>query len=233
MYKNLELLNRSTHLKYAIKQISDFKHAKETISFPVTISEFFESCKHYPILFLCSNNQWSACALTGYQEGQNVFIDNKNNWNYKLYIPFFARVYPFIFANESQEDTTQFSLAIDSSQKYEYSFSDDPRRLFDDYGNNSPFLDDALLLMTKFQQEALQTESFINLLNSFKLLDEYILRVSNSLGVFELKGFYALNEQRIKSLDKKKLSELCKRNLFPLITAHLISLLNVKNLGLE
>ena len=97
MYKNVEPINSVTHLKSGIKEITTFTYAKELIHAPITIAEFYESCKDYPIVFAKdSTEMWTALALIGYQK-ENLFIDEKGQWEKNRYVPAFIRRYPFIF----------------------------------------------------------------------------------------------------------------------------------------
>lgn len=68
MYKNVELLNTNEHKNLAIKQVADVAYAQELTSSPITVPEFFEACKDYPIVFAkdASNNSWFATVLLGY-----------------------------------------------------------------------------------------------------------------------------------------------------------------------
>ena len=48
---------------------------------------------------------------------------------------------------------------------------------------------------------------------------------------FTLGGFFIINEEKLKHLSKKKKDDICAKNAYALITAHLISLSNIQKLG--
>ena len=48
---------------------------------------------------------------------------------------------------------------------------------------------------------------------------------------FTLSGFFIVNEEKLKHLSKKKKDDICAKNAYALITAHLISLSNIQKLG--
>ena len=45
MYNNLEAINKITDKDVSIKEIKDYSFAKTQMNSPITISEFYESCK--------------------------------------------------------------------------------------------------------------------------------------------------------------------------------------------
>jgi hypothetical protein len=74
MYKNLQPIHKSADKKKSIKEVKDFSYAKEQISAPITIAEFYEACKDYPIVFAKdANNTWMATVMLGYKEKENLF----------------------------------------------------------------------------------------------------------------------------------------------------------------
>jgi len=47
-----------------------------------------------------------------------------------------------------------------------------------------------------------------------------------------INGFFTLDEEKFNRLNDKKKLDLCKKGATPLITAHLISLSNIRRLGM-
>lgn len=94
--KCTKLLNLSIALPIlnaALKKLKSFAYAKELIHAPITVAEFYESCKDYPIVFAKdASESWSALALIGYKEKENLFIDDKGIWEKNRYIPAFIRL---------------------------------------------------------------------------------------------------------------------------------------------
>ena len=70
-------------------------------------------------------------------------------------------------------------------------------------------------------------EEFINKLN---IKNMRIARDKDDK--YNLNGFYIVNEEKIRVLDEKKKKELCDKNFYPLITAHVISLSNIQKIGI-
>ena len=232
MYKNLEILNKENHKNQNVKEIKDFSYAKNLVSAPITVTEFFEACKNYPIFFAKDKNEnWFASVMLGYKENENIFVDDKGNWNKLYYVPAAIRRYPFIFLNQEKSDDLILGIEKDylSSNK-----KDESRKVLDDKGENTEFLNNVLNFLNQFQNDAIVTSIFIKQLEQWELLEEKIATVITlNKEQFNINGFYIVNEEKLKHLSKKRKEELCEKDMTPLITAHLISLSNVQKLGVK
>lgn len=228
MYKNLEIINTIEHKNISIKQVENFLYSKEQVSVPVTIAEFFEACKNYPILFAKdTNNEWFASVMLGFKEKENNFVDGNGIWAKNHYIPAFIRRYPFVFVNQPND---QLALAVESEYKSEDK-KDDARKLFGEDGKNSEFLNGVLNFLTQFQNDAKATAEFIKQLENWELLEEKNATISTPNNeTYNINGFYIVNEDKLKHLSKKKKEDICNNNAYALITAHLISLSNINKL---
>jgi hypothetical protein len=230
MYKNLQPINKVEDKNKAVKEIQEFSYAKEQINAPITIAEFYEACKDYPILFAKdANDSWMATAMLGYKEKENLFIDEKGMWEKQRYIPAHIRRYPFIYVNNPEND--QLTLGIEAEYKSEAK-EDEARKLFLEDGNNSEFLNSVLGFLNQFHADALATAQFIKQLDDWELLEEKEANITTPEGKnYTINGFYVVNEEKLKHLSKKKKEDICHKNATPLITAHLISLSNIGKIG--
>lgn len=232
MYKNLEIINKITHKENSIKEIKDFSYAKNLMSAPITVAEFFEACKNYPIFFAKDkNDNWFASVMLGFKENTNIFVDEKGNWDKLHYVPAFVRRYPFVFIE--QDNKEELLLALDK-EYLSTNKKDESRKLFDDKGENSEFLNNALTFLNQFQSDSIATKEFIKQLDIWELLEEKTATViTPNKEQFNIGGLYIVNEEKLKHLSKKKRNEINDKNAIPLITAHLISLSNIQKLGLK
>ena len=230
MYQNVEPINSIAHLKCGIKEINSFAYAKELIHAPITVAEFYESCKDYPIVFAKdASESWSALALIGYKDKENLFIDDKGVWEKNRYIPAFIRRYPFIFV--AQEGSEELTLAFDITCKEENCKTAE-RCFFDEDAKATPFLQGIMSFLTQFQNDAKATAEFIKQLDDWELLEARMANIVTPTGeTFTLNGFYVINEEKLRHIGKKKKEEINAKNAIPLITAHLISLSNIQRFG--
>ena len=148
-------------------------------------------------------------------------------WKELHYIPAFVRTYPFILVN--QENQKDLVIAI---EKDFLTDEENPKKLFDTEGNNSEFLNSALNFLNQYYADSISTTQFIKQLEDWELLEEKIATVVNNKSEkFNLNGFFVINEEKLKHLSKKKKDDICAKNAYSLITAHLISLSNIQKLG--
>lgn len=230
MYQNVEAINSIAHLKCGIKEINSFVYAKELIHAPITVAEFYESCKDYPIVFAKdASESWSALALMGYKEKENLFIDQKGLWEKGRYIPAFIRRYPFIFM--AQPNTEELALAFDVTCKDETCTSLE-RKFFNEEGKATEFIQKTLQFLNQFQNDLKATSAFLQQLEAWELLEARMATfVTPSGEKTNVDGFFVLNEEKLRHLSEKKKNDICKKEAMPLITAHLISLSNIQRMG--
>ena len=232
MYKNIEIVNKIAHKENSIKEVKDFSYAKNLTSAPITVTEFFEACKNYPILFAKDkNNDWFASVMLGFKENENIFVDNKGNWDKLHYVPAFVRRYPFVFVEQNEQQ--QLLLGVEK-EFLSIDKKDEKRKLFDDKDENTEFLNNVLNFLNQYQNDSIATKEFIKQLDEWELLEEKVATIINEKKEqFNINGFYIVNEEKLKHLSKKKKEEICNKNASPLITAHLISLSNIQKLGIK
>lgn len=228
MYKKLEAINKNEHKNKGIKEVANLEYSKELINAPIAASEFFEACKNYPIFFAKEKDgKWFASVLLGYKQGKNIFVDEKGVWKELHYIPAFIRSYPFILVN--QEKKEELILAVDGEYLSE---NKDAKKLFDEKGENSEFLNSVLTFLNQFHTDSLATAKFVKQLSDLELLEEKsVIIARNKDDKYNLNGFYIINEEKLKNLSEDKKKEICTQNLYPLITAHLISLSNIQKIS--
>jgi hypothetical protein len=232
MYQDLEILNKINHKNNSVKEIKDFSYAKNLMNAPITVTEFFEACKNYPILFTKDKDEnWFASIMLGYKENENIFIDDKGAWDKLHYIPAFVRRYPFIFVEQKNNDELIVALNKDSLS---IDKKDESRKLFNDKGENTEFLNNVISFLNQFYVDSMATKEFVKQLDEWELLEEKIATViTPNQEQFNINGLYIVNEEKLKHLSKKKKDEICNKNAIPLITAHLISLSNIQKLGIK
>lgn len=241
MYKNIELINTIKHKDVIVKDVNDLSFASKLISSPITVREFFEACKDYPIVFAKdANNEWLATVMLGFKENENLFIDKETNkWTNKKYIPASIRRYPFIFVNNPQSPN-ELSLGIESEFLVEANEKNNDKtnnkKLFindnKEQTTNSEFLNNVLAFLNEFQNDAIATTQFIKQLDELGVLEEKTATVKTKNNeAYNINGMFVVNEDKLKHLSKKKQDDMCSKNAIPLITAHLISLSNIARLG--
>jgi hypothetical protein len=229
MYNDIVVVNKIEHKDKNVKEVKDFSFSKKLTSITVTIAEFYEACKNYPIFFAKdAEDKWFASVMLGYRKDENIFVNEKGVWEKLHYIPANIRRYPFIFVKNEEND--DLILAIEKEYLSDNE-KDIERKLFKD-DNNSELLNQIMSFLEQFYVDSLGTQEFIKQLDELELLEEKVATVKNEKNeVFNINGFYVVNEEKLNHLSKKKKEEICNKNIMPLITAHLLSLSNLQKLG--
>lgn len=202
---------------------SPFGFAAKANIVPLTVTEFAPAALSYPVIFVGDNKQ--PVAVTGLREGENLFIDGKDNFKPDAYVPAYVRRYPFVFANDAENQ--RLILCIDRAAPFLTEGEGQP--LFVD-GKPSAYTEQAMEFCNSFEQERLRTESFVNLLNELDLFEvrEQTFTPRNPDGSLgepqKVAEFYAVSEDKLRGLDPAKLAELRDNGALGQFYAHLMSL---------
>ena len=147
-YEKPVLLDRDKHRKRRVKPSNSFAFARRANSVYLAGVEFGEACKEYPIVFTRDANQKVIpVAMLGLRSRENLFVDEEERWS-AAYVPAFVRRYPFVLAQLSSE-----SLAVCMDEAYPGLSETEGEALFDAQGGNTPFLQNALEFLHRYQQE--------------------------------------------------------------------------------
>lgn len=233
MYKNPVILNINDHKNKSLKELADFSLTKEMISAPLGFNEFYEACRDYPIFFAKDQNgSWFATALLGINN-KNMFVDDSGVWKAGAYIPAFIRRYPFILVKTEENSEENLTLAIDSEALQDTNESNKERAFFNDDDTPTQFASGAMGFLLELNNVARATSDFIKELAEWELLIEQSANVVDREGnTHVINGFFTVNEEKLTHLSDKKKADICKKGATPLITAHLISLGNIRRIGL-
>ena len=227
----IHIINQAQDQTKALNNTLIYPDLEKTISVPLGIGEFYEACKDYPILFgKDQQGNWLALALLGYNN-KNVYLDETKKFKVGKYIPAFLRRYPFVLVQDEAQNN--FSLGIEDSALEPLNASNQERALFKEDQTPSDLSKNTLDFLMRFQGEMRASTSFIKELEAWQLLVEKSANIVDETGqTHTVNGFFTLNEEKMKHLSEAKKLDIFKKGAIPLITAHLISLNNIKRLGL-
>jgi len=86
--------------------------------------------------------------------------------------------------------------------------------------------------LVRFQGELQASSAFIKELETWELLVEKSANVVDDEGKSHtINGFFTINEEKMAHLSEKKKLDIYKKGATPFMTAHLISLSNIRRLG--
>ena len=227
MYNNIELITKNEHKDTGVANVEGFAHAKDLTTSMITMSEYYQSCKSYPIVFAKNEEEgWFSVALLGFEQ-KNIFVDEEGKWKENCYIPAYVRRYPFIYIKNKEE----LLLGFDADQKVDKKDAG-TRYFFDEEGEKTEFVNNVLQFMNQVQNSSKETQAFIEQLDKLDLLEPSNITGKSAEGKeISVTGFWVLKEDKLNELTQKNKTMLCKKNYMQPITAHLISLSNIKSLA--
>jgi len=227
MYNNIELITKDTHKDAGVANVEGYAHAKDLTTSMITMSEFYQSCKSYPVVFTKNEEEgWFAVALLGLEK-ENKFLNEEGVWTEGCYIPAYVRRYPFIYIKNEDD----LLLGFDADHKIEKNDAGE-RHFFDEKEETTPFVSNVLTFMNQVQNSTKETKEFIETLVEMEILEESAISGKNAEGKdIAVNGFWILKEEKLDKLTKKNKAKLCEKNYMQPITAHLISLSNIQSLS--
>src|SRR5438105_5567685 len=166
-YEKPVLLDRDKHRRRRVAPSTSFAFARKANSLYLAGVEFNDACKEYAIVFTRGGSGHIVpVAMLGLRSRENLFVDEQERWGAN-YIPAFVRRYPFVLAELSGQ-----SLCVCLDEAVAGLNEKEGKALFDSKGNNTPFLQNALDFLNRYQQEYRRTEAFCRRLEQSGLLVE-------------------------------------------------------------
>lgn len=203
------------HGQAGIKRSQDTSFARATNSIPLTVAEFSEAAKYYPIAFTGEEIP-TPIVLVGLEQ-ENYFVDAKGEWNPDAYIPAYVRKYPFVFMQNPGSD--QLTLCVDenAAQFSMKTKNKDYTPLFTD-NQPSEFTRNALTFCAAIQEQHAITRAFCEVLKSLDLFSPQRSDVKLVTGrTISLGGFQLIDQEKLAKLPDEKILELHKQGWLPLI----------------
>jgi SapC len=221
-YKNLQPLSSSVHGKYRSRTTDAAPYFATAHAIPLTIDEFIHAQRSMPIVFSTGENA-VPLALTGLNEGVNVFVDEAGKALQPFYVPAYVRRYPYVLAR-LQPDAQELSLCFDPTSDLIGEF-EDGQPLFEDE-KPTEHLNAILKFCEDFEIAGQRTAAFVKELQELDILidGEVSIQPSDAAQPFVYRGFRMVDEQKFRDLNGDQLRKINQNGILPLIVAHLFSL---------
>ncbi len=223
-YKDLLPLNSQEHGDWKVSSFADAGFLAETHAVPLTVDEFIDAQRDYPIVFTAGENPLPI-ALFGLNEGVNTFIGDDGKLVSDVYVPAYIRRYPFILA-KLQQGSEDMSLCFDPTSGV-VAKQDEGQALFEGEGTPSEFTNGVLDFCKKFEESGQRTRAFLEELKKLDILMDgeiAITRSDNPDKPFVYRGFRMVDENRLRELPSETLEALNKNGMIMLIHAHMFSM---------
>jgi hypothetical protein len=230
---NNVLLNSVEHrdLKVITQRGAEYGDA---VWFAVTFpAEFRTAQAHYPIFFHqdSSNQQFYAVTLFGFQDQENLFLQ-QDNWR-GYYVPLMVQRQPFLIGQqlvrEDGIETAQRVIHIDL--QHPRVSTTEGEALFLPFGGSSPYLDQVASILETIHQGMLDSKAFIEVLLQHQLLEAFTLDLTFSNGQKQqLAGFYTIHEDNLAALPAEVLGQLQQKGYLQAIYMVIASQANIRHL---
>jgi hypothetical protein len=224
-YSRPEPLSVDAHGKLGLRRVdTPFSFAARSQVTPLTVAEFPNAALCYPIIFAGENYQ--PLAVMGVSANSNLFITKDGTFEAGAYIPAYIRRYPFVLANDSNNE--QLVVCIDREASMVGELPD--LAFFDGAGQPTEYTRNCIQFCNDFEVEIRRTESFVKVLRDNDLFETRVSQYTppnpdGTAGAPQtVAEFYAVSETKLKALPPEKLSELMQNGALPQIYAHLTSL---------
>lgn len=221
-YNDLMPLNSRDHATWSSKSTDQAKWLVGQHAIPLTAEEFVAASRFYPIIFSVGEPS-VPLALMGMNEGVNVFIDQEGRLNAPVYIPAYARRYPFMLAKLTA-DTDELSLCFDPTTDLVGEI-EGGEPLFVE-GEPSATTQSTLEFCKNFEEAGYRTQGFVEELIKHDLLmdGEVSIQQPGSDQPFIYRGFRMVNQEKLRDLRGDLLRQWNQNGMLALIFAHLFSL---------
>ena len=224
---NIVLFDSGKHAGLGLDRERYREFASRRHACPVTLPEFFYAARHYPLVFVKSDDgRMQASVVTGLRSDENLFVDAKGEWQEQVYVPAFIRRYPFYTADAPPGAPKQKVIMVDESALGK---SDDP--FFDAAGAATEKWTAQEILISDFVAAEQRTDEFAAELERLELLEAFDARANPGReGGLHVTGMYRVDEERLNRLPAKTIKSMMSRGDLSRVYAHLISLENFAKL---
>ena len=226
-YKDLIPLNSQQHATWKTRSTDKATWLVGVNSVPLTVEEFPQAQRHFPIIFTGGDNP-IPLALMGMNEGVNVFVEDDGKVTNPIYMPAYARRYPFMLARLRPE-AEELSLCVDPSSDL-VGEDVEGEALFDG-AEPTETTKNMLKFCENFEIAGSKTANFMAELKKHDLLMDGELNIDiNGSQPFNYRGFQMVDETKLREVRGDVLRQWNQNGLLALIYAHLFSLELVRDI---
>ena len=226
LYETPELLTTDAHANLGFTPATNpFEFAKGARVVPLTMIEFGLAMRSYPIIFTNLETP-TPLAVVGLLDDDNLFVNEKGQWDPLCYIPTYLRCHPFTLAKEA---SGQLAIVVDRDAA---SVSEEPVYPFFTDGEPSEHTQTLMQLCSDFERERQRTVEYCK-----KLVDLGLLAVMQAThkpeGATEeqsLADYVAIDASKLDVLPAETIYELHQSGFLSASYLHLYSLENWRHL---
>jgi hypothetical protein len=204
--------------------------AQKLNAIPISYTEFALAARDYPVVFTSGDGgkSFATVAVLGMAAGENLCV-NADGWAPNVYVPAYARRYPFCMAKVTLNQVEQHNRMICVEKAHLDASGGEP--MFDDQGEPSAQWRDMQRLLSEYEADLERGRELCSILADYALLEPFTLQAKPNKGdALQLTGMHRVDEKRIEHLNVSQFKNLAKKGILGRIYAHLLSLENFSRL---
>ncbi|MCJ8273729.1 MAG: SapC family protein [Psychrosphaera sp.] len=216
---NYQVVSNKRHKNTKIKPDIAFESIEKLNNMSVLMQEFSRVGSEMPVIFIKhpQSGIFQAVAITGLLRGENLFVKD-NAWQAQ-YLPASFGLYPFKIGRLPDTDSLGFFLDEDCTRLNETAGS----ALFNGDGTESKVLESYRLSMTQYQQDMVQSDTFIKALHDKDLIVHCGYSFDNKGEKETITGIYRVDLDKLNALSAIERQAFRDKGYMPYINAHIKS----------
>lgn len=234
MTKHVLLDNVNHHdLKISRYFKAEFGDKVNTI---LTFSTELEAMQRvYPIFFRkeANSEQFQLVAMLGFENDENLFLDEKHHrWQAEV-IPAVAAKGPFLigFQDQSSQGGSEHAPVVHLDIESPRIDKDKGEAVFLEHGGNSPYLEHINALLLTIYHGMTDTKAMISAFTDLNIIEPVELEITlNNGDIHKLHGNYTISNEKLFALDGQSLEKLNKTGYLKAAYFIASSMSNIKRL---
>ncbi|MBU2887414.1 SapC family protein [Gilvimarinus agarilyticus] len=230
---NAVLLNNVAHkdLKVINRYGAEFgDNLSSVLTFP---TEFADMQREYPILLRKNDKtgEFQTHAVLGFEPGENLYLNN-DNWD-ASYVPAIVARGPFLigFQEKEMDGELQRETVIHVDMDNPRVSQSEGEPVFLEHGGNSPYLEKVVKTLNAIHEGLGYGKVMYEALADLELIEPVNLEIQiTPEAQYNLTGYYAINEDKLRDLDAANLEKLNKMGFLEGVYLLKSSLSNIKSL---
>jgi hypothetical protein len=200
---------------------------------PISHTEFQLAAREYAIVFTTGDEgkTYAAVAVLGISAAENLFFAG-GAWTPGVYVPAYARRYPFCMARVTLNKVEQQDRLICVEKGAIDEAAGEP--MFDAQGKPLAKWSGIERLLTEYEADLERSREMCQVLADYGLLEPFTMQATLNKdkggGAMQLTGMQRVNEKRLENLNAAQLKNLMRKGFLARIYLHLISLENFARL---
>ena len=229
-YKEIVPLNRSQKIRLLRPgELPEFARGLNAI--PISYTEFALVVREYPVVFAAigGNNLFAPVAVLGLVKGENLY-DHKGSWAPNVYVPAYARRYPFCMTKVTLDKVEQQNRLICVEKSHLDAKAGEA--MFDANGQPIAKWKEIEGLLTQYEVDLERSREMCGILSDYGLLEPFTMqaKLNKSADPLAMTGMFRVAETKIEHLNASQLKNLVKKGILSRVYAHLLSLDNFAKL---